>query len=267
MPCSCFRKSQYLINFKLVEREKELFCEIAKTISKLDNLSSKLNPQLTKKVNKAPYDPTKYIRGEFLITKPELDKEKGTYAYKDWVEKQRSSSIVQGGNTNVGPNPPTFQQVFQENKAPREEAPDISNNQSKIIKVDTKVFNPYGEIENLVLKNDPYMGLGNSQLIGKPAENFNNYNYNPQVNLSYKPDPMYLPNQFGNLGNQYSQPQNYMKASDNFNNFQNQFSGGIQGAPVSQSMKQQPFGGFQQPTLSNIPNQSDLYSFNNYPKK
>lgn len=321
----------------MVEREKEVFSGITRLLLKLDNINSRVNSIKTTK-NKKTYDPTKYVRGDFLINKPEFDKDKGQFSYKDFVERQRTQSILEtskkgndnnnkggdegfsggigggyGGNS-FNKNEDGFSNSKSNNIVKEQPSSTESNNKKSGFEIDKSIHNPYEMIEMLpqssfnkvnqsnIVNNNNIGGFGqpmnqsnivtnqfNPTLGGlnntvnqnySQLSNFNllthsninnlnnvsNMNMNNMNNISNNLNMNNINNNMGNLNSLNNQ-------SNNFNQFQNQFSqvNLNQNSYVGQSMMNQGNNMLQNNinnTISNkIPNQSDIYSYNNYPKK
>lgn len=293
---------------------------------KFDNLNSKFAACDKQKPPKKPYDPTKFIRGECIIKKPELNKEKGVFEYKDWVEreKQRTGSVFDNNKGDNAPGNDGTQGGFPTGGSGGNQTQDIKDNKSKI-EIDKSIYNPYEDINKLSMSNDlPYLnninntnnvgpygsGVNQSQVggniyssnfgnqnpinqsqYGMPNDQFSNYNQSQirsntvipghtsisnQSNLNYQnnmnPQNIQQQSQIRNqsMYQQGFQNQNQNINPSNFSQYQNQFSTNpnLQN-PNYQSMNNQnqnQNNNFSKIGNQGVPNQSDLYSFNNYPK-
>lgn len=171
---------------------------------------------------KKPYDPTKYIRGEALIKKPELDKDKNVYTYKDFVEKSRSDSIItptpnnnpggygntqgggfgnKGGNegfnlpvnnfSNEGLSAPTNKPGFGDLSNIQNKNSDSNfvgneiENKSKFFEVDKSIHNPYEMIESNTMNNHSHMN--------KYMNNISSNMQGQQINQSMMNSNQYTP--------------------------------------------------------------------------
>lgn len=267
----------------LLEREKELFSGLTKIILKLDGLNSKFNACSKQRGSgKPPYDPSKYVRGEFLIKKPELDREKNIFTYKDWVDRQRGGTV-----TNETPKTFTSMDVLSKDIEQLKVSNNMSNVNEKVDKQDSKpkfdvdksVYNPYEDINDLSVRNTTNYGMvqsiNQSQIpnksnvinYGNNMSNLNNYqmnNQNQNVNMN-------MNSGYGIIPNNTNMNNNINSNISQFSNYQNQFSNQQQN--INQSMYQinpnnQNFSQMKNQNNTNQGvNQSDFYSYSNYPKK
>ena len=264
------------------------------------------------------YDPTKYVRGEVLIKKPELDKDKGVYCYKDFVERQRNSTVVPnttekkswGNNENQGGGEVNYGRSSMGSNNNKTQIKEVNK-----FEIDKSVHNPYEMIDLLPMGGNNNQFMGNNTNIGMSnmysmsntnnqysvnnlnnnmmnMSNMNNMNQfginnNTNVNPSYLQSGINMnqqqvigQNQFSNnnIGSSYNlmnytniQGQggnNVSQSQNNFNEFQNQFSQVNLNNNNVQSMVNNNNMQINQSTMNTkFPNQSDLYSYSNYPKK
>lgn len=226
-----------------------------------------------------------------MIKKPELDKEKNVYTYKDWVDRQRGGTLTE--------TPKTFTSMDVLGKDI--EQLKVSSNMSNIVtekvdkqdskpkfEVDKSVYNPYEDINDLSVRNTTNYGMvqsinnqsqipnrSNVMNYGNNMSNINNVNNMNNIGSfpSNVPNSIQNPNQntmnMGYGGNVNSNVNNFSQ----FSNYQNQFSNQnvnqsmYQMNPNNPNFSQMKNQNQMQNQGSPNVNQSDFYSYSNYPKK